>query len=137
MNQELTYWVALAHTQKMWTAKKNEIIAFCFQQGKSIIDFFSSDRFLGMELKPQEIELLQQTKKELANYAFMVEELLDQGYDIIPVTSKEYSPILKSNLKYNSPKINRNSRFTKCQREILAIHRQCCQKGFIGIQSSC
>ena len=103
MNQELTYWVALAHTPKMWTAKKNEIIAFCFQQGKSIIDFFSSDQFLGMELKPQEIELLQQTKKELANYAFMVEELLDQGYDIIPVTSKEYSPTLKSNLKYNSP----------------------------------
>lgn len=115
MNQELTYWVALAHTPKMWTAKKNEIIAFCFQQGKSIIDFFSSDRFLGMELKPQEIELLQQTKNELANYAFMVEELLDQGYDIIPVTSKEYSPTLKSNLKYNSPIVL----YTKGNKQIL------------------
>ena len=115
MNQELTYWVALAHTPKMWTAKKNEIIAFCFQQGKSIIDFFSSDQFLGMELKPQEIELLQQTKNELANYAFMVEELLDQGYDIIPVTSKEYSPTLKSNLKYNSPIVL----YTKGNKQIL------------------
>ena len=115
MNQELTYWVALAHTPKMWTAKKNEIIAFCFQQGKSIIDFFSSDQFLGMELKPQEIELLQQTKNELANYAFMVEELLDQGYDIIPVTSKECSPTLKSNLKYNSPIVL----YTKGNKQIL------------------
>lgn len=115
MNQELTYWVALAHTPKMWTARKNEIIAFCFQQGKSIIDFFSSDRFLGMELKTQEIELLQQTKNELANYAFMVEELLDQGYDIIPVTSKEYSPTLKSNLKYNSPIVL----YTKGNKQIL------------------
>jgi len=115
MNQELTYWVALAHTPKMWTARKNEIIAFCFQQGKSIIDFFSSDRFLGMELKPQEIELLQQTKNELANYAFMVEELLDQGYDIIPVTSTEYSPTLKSNLKYNSPIVL----YTKGNKQIL------------------
>lgn len=115
MNQELTYWVALAHTPKMWTARKNEIIAFCFQQGKNIIDFFSSDQFLGMELKPQEIELLQQTKNELANYAFMVEELLDQGYDIIPVTSKEYSPTLKSNLKYNSPIVL----YTKGNKQIL------------------
>ena len=115
MNQELTYWVALAHTPKMWTAKKNEIIAFCFQQGKSIIDFFSSDQFLGMELKPQEAVLLQQTKSELANYAFMVEELLDQGYDIIPVTSTEYSPTLKSNLKYNSPIVL----YTKGNKQIL------------------
>lgn len=115
MNQELTYWVALAHTPKMWTARKNEIIAFCFQQGKSIIDFFSSDQFLGMELKPQEIELLQQTKNELANYAFMVEELLNQGYDIIPVTSKEYSPTLKSNLKYSSPIVL----YTKGNKQIL------------------
>lgn len=115
MNQELTYWVALAHTQKMWTAKKNEIIAFCFQQGKSIIDFFSSDRFLGMNLTPQEAELLQQTKSELANYAFMVEELLDQGFDIIPVTSQEYSPTLKSNLKYSSPIVL----YTKGNKQIL------------------
>ena len=103
MNQELTYWVALAHTPKMWTARKNEIIAYCFQREKTIVDFFSSDQFLGMSLTPQEAVLLQQTKSELANYAFMVEELLDQGYDIIPVTSQEYSPTLKSNLKYNSP----------------------------------
>lgn len=115
MNQELTYWVALAHIPKMWTTRKNEIIAHCFQQGKTIVDFFSTDLFLGMELTPQEINLLQQTKNELASYAFMVEELLDQGYDIIPVTSKEYSPTLKSNLKYNSPIVL----YTKGNKQIL------------------
>ena len=125
MNQELTYWVALTHTPKMWTARKNEILAFCFQQKKSIIDFFSSDWFLGMELKPQEIELLQQTKNELANYAFMVEELLDQGYDIIPVTSKEYSPTLKSNLKYNSPIVL----YTKGNKQILQ-EKSICHNAF-------
>ena len=115
MNQELTYWVALAHTPKIWTARKNEIIAYCFQREKTIVDFFSSDQFLGMSLTPQEAVLLQQTKSELANYAFMVEELLDQGFDIIPVTSQEYSPTLKSNLKYSSPIVL----YTKGNKQIL------------------
>ena len=115
MNQELTYWVALAHTPKMWTARKNEIIAYCFQREKTIVDFFSSDQFLGMSLTPQEAVLLQQTKSELANYAFMVEELLNQGFDIIPVTSQEYSPTLKSNLKYSSPIVL----YTKGNKQIL------------------
>ena len=115
MNQELTYWVALAHTPKMWTARKNEIIAYCFQREKTIVDFFSSDQFLGMSLTPQEAVLLQQTKSELANYAFMVEGLLDQGFDIIPVTSQEYSPTLKSNLKYSSPIVL----YTKGNKQIL------------------
>lgn len=115
MNQELTYWVALSHTSKIWTSRKNEIIAHCFLQGKTIADFFESDAFLGLELTPQELELIQQTKLELPNYAFMVEELLDQGYDIVPITSKEYSPTLKTNLKYNSPIIL----YTKGNKQIL------------------
>ncbi len=103
MNQELTYWVALAHTPKIWTSRKNEMIVYFFKQGKNIIDFFESDDFLGMELKNEELTLLNKTKSDLSNYSFMVEELLNQGYDVIPIISKEYSPILKQNLKYNSP----------------------------------
>lgn len=117
MNEELAYWVALAHTPKIWTSRKNEMIVYCFHQGKSIIDFFESDNFLGFELKPHELELLQQTKLELANYAFTVEDLLNQGYYIIPVTSKEYSPLLKTNLKYNSPIVL----YTKGNRQILQM----------------
>lgn len=115
MNHELTYWVALAHTPKMWTARKNEVVAYCFRQGKTIIDFFMSESFLGMELTAQETELLRQSKIELANYAFLTEELLNQGFDIIPVISKEYSPTLKGNLKYNSPIIL----YTKGNKQIL------------------
>lgn len=103
MNQELTYWVALAHTPKIWTSRKNEMVVFFFKLGKSIIDFFESDDFLGIELKPEEHIQLNQSKSDLSNYSFMVEELLNQGYEIIPIISKEYSPMLKQNLKYNSP----------------------------------
>ncbi len=105
MNQELTYWVALTHTPKIWTSRKNEMIVHCFNQGKTIIDFFESDNFLGMDLKQEELSLLNQTKSELGNDAFLVEELLNQGYEIIPITSKDYSPTLKANLKYNAPLI--------------------------------
>ncbi len=103
MENELTYWVALTHTPKIWTKRKNEILVHCFNQGKTIADFFESENFLDMELKQEEQELMLQTKKELANYAFLVEELLNQGYGVIPITSQEYSQTLKTNLKYNAP----------------------------------
>ena len=115
MDNDLTYWVALMHTPKIFTARKNEIIVHCFKLGKTIIDFFESDNFLKMELKQQEIELLQETKSELTNYSFMVEDLLNQGYSIIPITDKEYSPILKTNLKYNAPILL----YTKGNKQIL------------------
>ena len=54
MNQELTYWVALTHTPKIWTSRKNEMIVHCFKQEKTIIDFFESSNFLNMELKQEE-----------------------------------------------------------------------------------
>jgi predicted Rossmann fold nucleotide-binding protein DprA/Smf involved in DNA uptake len=115
IENELTYWVALAHTPTIWTKRKNEIIVYCFNHGKTIADFFESEYFLGMELKQEEHNLLMQTKNELANYAFLVEELLNQGYSIIPITSNEYSQTLKTNLKYNAPIIL----YTKGNKQIL------------------
>ncbi len=115
MNQELTYWAALAHTPSIWTSRKNDIVVQCFNQGKTVADFFESENFLDLDLKSQELELLKKTKLELANYAFMVEGLLNQGYDIVPITSEVYSSTLKTNLKYNSPLIL----YTKGNKQIL------------------
>ncbi|MBA7713696.1 hypothetical protein ES703_122703 [subsurface metagenome] len=50
-----------------------------------------------MEYK--EIEDLKKAKSELANTAFLAESLLNEGYEIIPITSSEYSKTLKDNLK--------------------------------------
>ena len=33
MENELTYWVALTHTPKIWIKRKNEIIVHCFNHG--------------------------------------------------------------------------------------------------------
>lgn len=101
MSKELTYWLALAHVPKIKTKKKNEIIVQLFEQDKSVIDFFESeysvweDRY---QLIKSEVELFLDAKKELSNYAFMVEDLLEQGYNILPITSQDYSPTLKKNL---------------------------------------
>ena len=101
MNEELSYWLALAHLPKLRTKKKNEIIVRLFEEQKTIIDFFHfepkqwKDNY---ELNENEILLFQDAIKELSNYAFMVEDLLEQGYSILPITSPEYSPILKKNL---------------------------------------
>lgn len=101
MNLELSYWLALAHMPKLRTKKKNEIIVRLFEEQKTIIDFFHfepkqwKDNY---ELNENEVLLFQGALKELSNYAFIVEDLLEQGYSILPITSPEYSPILKKNL---------------------------------------
>ena len=101
MNEELSYWLALAHLPKLRTKKKNEIIVRLFEEQKTIIDFFHfkpkqwKDNY---DLNENEVLLFQDTIKELSNYAFMVEDLLEQGYSILPITSPDYSPTLKKNL---------------------------------------
>jgi DNA processing protein len=101
MNKELTYWLALAHVPKVKTKKKNEIIVQLFEQGKTVVDFFESEYSVWedkYQINKSEVELFLDAKKELSNYAFMVEDLLEQGYNILPITSQDYSPTLKKNL---------------------------------------
>lgn len=101
MDKELSYWLALAHVPKVKTKRKNEIIVRLFEQGKSIIDFFHLEQSSWkneFELTDLESKLLKEAYSELSNYAFMVEDLLEQGYSILPITSKAYSPTLKKNL---------------------------------------
>ncbi len=91
----------MAHLPKLRTRKKNEIIVRLFEEQKTIIDFFHfepkqwKDNY---QLNENEILLFQDAIKELSNYAFMAEDLLEQGYSILPITSPDYSPILKKNL---------------------------------------
>lgn len=110
MKQELAYWMALAHLPKLTTKLKNELIVKIFYDKKTIIEFFQFDSEILKNkylLNDNEIELLEESKKQLPNYAFMVEDLLEQGYDIIPINSEDYPTTLKNNLKrtYSPPLI--------------------------------
>lgn len=119
MKQEYAYWMALAHLPKLSNKTKNELIIKTFQEGHSIIDLFQLDRITlktNYLLNDNEVFLFEESKKDLANYAFIVEDLLEQGFDIIPITSENYSSILKNNLKrtYSPPVI-----YTKGNKQIL------------------
>lgn len=101
MNEELAYCLALAHIPKIKTKTKNEIIVRLFEQNNNLIDFFqfeTSSWEHDFGLNQSEIELFLDAKNELPNYAFLVEDLLEQGYNILPITSPDYSPTLKKNL---------------------------------------
>lgn len=103
MNKDAPYWIALAHLPKWGHLKINNLIIKFYHENKfTPEDFFQLSvndwkNKYGLEYK--EIEDLKKAKSELANTAFLAESLLNEGYEIIPITSSEYSKTLKDNLK--------------------------------------
>lgn len=103
MIKDAAYWITLAHIPKWGRSRINNLIVKFYHENQiSIEEFFQlsenewSSKY-GLEQK--EISDLQKAKTELANNAFLAESLLNQGYEIIPITSTEYSKTLKKNLK--------------------------------------
>lgn len=108
MKQELTYWVTFSLIPKMWTKRKNEIFVNCFQHIPqiSIIDLFeNSSNWEIVGLNETEKTQFEEARAQLANNSFLVEELMAQGYDILPITHKDYPRLLKDNLKFNAPTV--------------------------------
>ncbi|RLD56437.1 MAG: DNA transporter [Bacteroidetes bacterium] len=101
MNNELAYWITLAHLPKIKTSIKNEIIVRLFEQNKTIIDFFNlteEDWKNKFNLSDNDISIIKSGIEDLPNNSFLVESLWEQGYKILPITSPEYSSLLKKNL---------------------------------------
>lgn len=103
---EITYWVALASIPKMWTKRKNQLYVSCYNHipQYSIIDLFErSDIRREIGVTPEEEVLFTDAHQQLANNAFMVEDLISQGYEILPLTSPYYPKTLKKTLKQGAP----------------------------------
>ncbi len=108
IRQELTYWVTLALIPKIWTKRKNEIYVNCFQHNPqiSIIELFENASNWDIAgLDEMEKAQFEEARTQLANNSFLVEELMSQGYDILPITHKDYPKLLKENLKFNAPTV--------------------------------
>lgn len=108
IKQELTYWVTLALIPKMWTKRKNEIYVKCFTHVPqiSIIELFENKNcWSELGLSETEIAQMEEACNQLANNSFMVEELQNQGYHIIPLRSDEYPKTLKKNLGTSAPTV--------------------------------
>ena len=126
MEQEYTYWMALAHTERMRTARKNEIIVQCYERSITLSDFFHCEETVwrkDFQLTPEEIGWLDASKKDLPNYAFEAENLLEQGYSLIPILSSDYPKTLKQNLKktYAPPLLYAKGNLQLLQTDSLAI----------------
>lgn len=100
---EFAYWMALAHAA-VSTFVKNDILIKCFKEKKSIVDFFAMsaqdwNSVFGLDFA--DVDALSRAKEQLANNAFVAENLLSQGFLLIPSTSPEFPQLLKNNLKKN------------------------------------
>lgn len=124
---EITYWITLAHMPKWGHKKINELIIKIFHDNQiSIIEFFNlleNDWRNIYELDEIQISDLKLAKSELVNNAFLAESLLNQGFEVIPITSPEYSKTLKANLKvtYSPPVLYIKGNKQIMQRKSIAI----------------
>lgn len=95
--------MALAHLPGWGHLKINNlIIKFYHEDNISIEEFFTLPESEWREkylLDTKQVTDLQQAKAELAGNAFLAEDYFNQGYELIPITSPEFSKTLKANLK--------------------------------------
>ncbi|GAB1468422.1 hypothetical protein MASR2M64_11460 [Candidatus Cloacimonadota bacterium] len=109
MEQNAAYWITIAHIPKWNYAKINNLIKDIYIDNKSTIeDFFmlkADDWRERFKLNETDIESLINVKEQIPNNAFLAESLSNQGFEIIPIISPEYSKTLKENLKltYSPP----------------------------------
>ncbi|GAB4129795.1 MAG: hypothetical protein OHK0045_22120 [Raineya sp.] len=105
---EIPYWITLAHLPKWGTEKINRLVVKIVHDSQMSLEaFFHSesewkDKFA---LSDTDILDLQNVKYELPNNAFLAEDLLSQGFEVVPINSPEYSKTLKANLKLKAPTI--------------------------------
>jgi DNA processing protein len=103
--QQYSYWMALAHLPRWRTDRINRLIVDVIKKREmTLSDFFGFNRlkwYKEFDFNDKELNDLETAKKELPSYAFLVEDLLNQGFDIIPINSEEYPLTLKNNLKLN------------------------------------
>ena len=106
LQNDLIYWMLFAHLPKWTTYKTNKLIVEILHNQKiTFEDFFnlpSSQWIEKYKLDNLEVIDLEQAKRELPNYAFLLENMLNQGYELIPFNSSDYPKPLKDNLKLKS-----------------------------------
>jgi len=103
LQTDLIYWMLFAHLPKWTIYKTNKIIVSIIHNQKITFEEFfnlSHDEWKQIfKLEDKDISDLEIAKKELPNYSFLLEDILSQGYELIPINSKDYPQILKDNLK--------------------------------------
>ena len=102
-DKDLPYWMALSHLPGWGNERINRLIIEILHNKKvSLNEFFSSkedDYKSDFGLSSKQVHDIKNVKTELPNYAFLAENLVEQGFQLIPLISEDYSETLKQNLK--------------------------------------
>jgi predicted Rossmann fold nucleotide-binding protein DprA/Smf involved in DNA uptake len=103
LQTDLVYWILFSHLPRWTTLKTNKLIVRIIHNQKiTFEEFFNlsyNDWKQIFKLEDKEINDLEIARKELPNYSFLLEDMLNQGYELIPFNSSDYPKTLKDNLK--------------------------------------
>lgn len=98
-----TYWIAVSHLPRWSIERINLFIIEIIHEHKMSLDyFFGLDKDSWRQLfdfTEKELSDLESVKKDVPRFAFLVEQLQDEGFQIIPINSADYPKTLKDNLK--------------------------------------
>jgi len=103
---DAAYWISFAHAKKIKTFRLNELVHTIYLQNRiGLREFYEMDekdwKSL-FSLTNNEIQSILETKRELANNAFLAEDLFNQGYELMPIISHDYPIRLRKNLTINN-----------------------------------
>ena len=103
MNNELAYWITLAHLPNWSLYNINSLVVkFHHDNHLSIEEFFNLPELVwstAYQLTEAQIHDVKNARTELAGNAFLAESMINQGYEIIPIIDADYPQIIKTNLK--------------------------------------
>lgn len=106
---EYPFWIALGGLKGISTHRKNEfVIKCCHELGRQLSDLFrASDKDLTCEyaLKDSEAAAIKEAMANISKYSCMAEDLLEQGYGILPLFDNDYPASIKKHLGINSPSV--------------------------------
>src|SRR5579872_5937406 len=104
--QEQAFWLLLTFESGLSTRIINDIIiAWCWQMGRTLMEFFASDPAqweTACQLSTEIIEKLEQARDKLDGQAFLVEQLEQESIHVLPVLADDYPTLLKQALKRNA-----------------------------------
>ena len=100
---EVPYWITIAHLPRWGTEKINRLIIRIIHEEQMNLEtffhLFERDWIDKFDLSDNDITDLNNAKAELPNNSFLAEDLISQGFEVIPINTPEYSQTLKNNLK--------------------------------------
>lgn len=89
---DTAYWITIAHLERWGCKRINDLIIKVYHEQKSNWETFfelnESEWKNIYQLSDNQIRDLTTAKNNLPNNSFLAEELLSQGYEIIPINSR-------------------------------------------------